>query len=310
MIPEFQGSPPATAFINGGGPCLWISDYWFAKDESIVMAESFSYVVTPRGGSTSRRSTRPSSSFASDSAYRRYWSPGRHMATFVLIPGAGGLAWEWHRLEPRARGARPHSRPDRPARRRRRVGARRVRRLDGARDRRTDRRRARRPVVRRVYGTTRLRTGPRRPDRPPERDDPEAGRDVRRVVVEHRPGRAKREYAATLGLTPPISRTTASSTTTTFRRRWSRRRSSSIRSSRARRSVSRGPSTAGRTSRRVCCPAATTACSPRTFQRRVAQERLGITPDTVPGGHMVALSNPAGLADWLDRYAATDLRPA
>ena len=22
------------------------------------------------------------------------------MATFVLIPGAGGLAWEWHRLGP------------------------------------------------------------------------------------------------------------------------------------------------------------------------------------------------------------------
>ena len=49
MIPEFQGSPPATAFIHGGGPCLWTSDYWFAKDKSIVMAESFSYVVTPSG---------------------------------------------------------------------------------------------------------------------------------------------------------------------------------------------------------------------------------------------------------------------
>ena len=49
---------------------------------------------------------------------------------------------------------------------------------------------------------------------------------------------------------------------------------------------------------------------PAAFQRRVAQERLGITPDIVPGGHMVALSNPQGLADWLDRYAATDLMPA
>ena len=49
---------------------------------------------------------------------------------------------------------------------------------------------------------------------------------------------------------------------------------------------------------------------PAAFQRRVAQERLGITPDIVPGGHMVALSNPQGLADWLDRYAASDLRPA
>ena len=110
------------------------------------------------------------------------------MATFVLIPGAGGLAWEWHRLGPELE-ARGHAAvPIDLPRRRRRVGARRVRRLDRQIDRRPNRRRARRPVVRRVHGTAGLRTGPRRPDRLPERDDPEAGRDVRRVVVEHRPG--------------------------------------------------------------------------------------------------------------------------
>jgi hypothetical protein len=49
MIPEFQGSPPARAFTNRGGPCIWTSDYWFAKNGSIVMAASFSYVVTPTG---------------------------------------------------------------------------------------------------------------------------------------------------------------------------------------------------------------------------------------------------------------------
>jgi hypothetical protein len=49
---------------------------------------------------------------------------------------------------------------------------------------------------------------------------------------------------------------------------------------------------------------------PAAFQRRVAQERLGITPDVIPGGHMVALSNPEGLADQLDRYAATGIKPA
>jgi pimeloyl-ACP methyl ester carboxylesterase len=48
---------------------------------------------------------------------------------------------------------------------------------------------------------------------------------------------------------------------------------------------------------------------PAEFQRRVAQERLGITPDSIPGGHMVALSNPVGLAELLDRYV-TELRPA
>jgi pimeloyl-ACP methyl ester carboxylesterase len=49
---------------------------------------------------------------------------------------------------------------------------------------------------------------------------------------------------------------------------------------------------------------------PAAFQRRVAQERLGITPDAIRGGHMVGLSNPAGLAEQLDRYAAMDFRPA
>jgi hypothetical protein len=49
MIPEFQGSPPARAFRNSGGPCVWFSDYWFAKEGSDVLASSFRYVVTPSG---------------------------------------------------------------------------------------------------------------------------------------------------------------------------------------------------------------------------------------------------------------------
>ena len=39
------------------------------------------------------------------------------------------------------------------------------------------------------------------------------------------------------------------------------------------------------------------------FQRRVAQDRLGIIPDVVPGGHLVALSRPEGLVDLLVSYA-------
>lgn len=35
---------------------------------------------------------------------------------------------------------------------------------------------------------------------------------------------------------------------------------------------------------------------PVEFQKRVAQERLGITPETLPGGHLVALSRPHELA--------------
>ncbi|REJ05433.1 alpha/beta hydrolase [Microbacterium bovistercoris] len=37
--------------------------------------------------------------------------------------------------------------------------------------------------------------------------------------------------------------------------------------------------------------------------RRIVPERLGIVPDEVPGGHCVALSRPAELADRLEGYA-------
>jgi pimeloyl-ACP methyl ester carboxylesterase len=43
---------------------------------------------------------------------------------------------------------------------------------------------------------------------------------------------------------------------------------------------------------------------PAAFQRRVAQERLGIEADELAGGHLVALSNPAELARRLDAYVA------
>jgi pimeloyl-ACP methyl ester carboxylesterase len=38
------------------------------------------------------------------------------------------------------------------------------------------------------------------------------------------------------------------------------------------------------------------------FQRRVADERLGLPVDEVPGGHLVALSRPVELADRLVSY--------
>lgn len=43
---------------------------------------------------------------------------------------------------------------------------------------------------------------------------------------------------------------------------------------------------------------------PAEFQRRVAKDRLGLDADQIPGGHLVALSNPSGLADRLVAYAA------
>ncbi len=42
---------------------------------------------------------------------------------------------------------------------------------------------------------------------------------------------------------------------------------------------------------------------PLDFQRRVARDRLKLEVDVVPGGHLVALSNPDGLADRLLRLA-------
>jgi pimeloyl-ACP methyl ester carboxylesterase len=41
---------------------------------------------------------------------------------------------------------------------------------------------------------------------------------------------------------------------------------------------------------------------PLEFQRRIAGERLGTAVDSVPGGHLVALSRPAELTDQLTRY--------
>jgi pimeloyl-ACP methyl ester carboxylesterase len=47
---------------------------------------------------------------------------------------------------------------------------------------------------------------------------------------------------------------------------------------------------------------------PVAFQRRIARERLEIAPDEMPGGHLVALSQPRKLADRLVRYAE-ELQP-
>ena len=42
---------------------------------------------------------------------------------------------------------------------------------------------------------------------------------------------------------------------------------------------------------------------PAAFQRRVARERLGIAADEMPGGHLVALSQPGELTARLEAYA-------
>jgi pimeloyl-ACP methyl ester carboxylesterase len=44
---------------------------------------------------------------------------------------------------------------------------------------------------------------------------------------------------------------------------------------------------------------------PLEFQRRVAQDRLGLEVDVVPGGHLAALSYPAAL---VDQFLRTSIR--
>jgi pimeloyl-ACP methyl ester carboxylesterase len=41
---------------------------------------------------------------------------------------------------------------------------------------------------------------------------------------------------------------------------------------------------------------------PAAFQRRLAQERLGIACDEIPGGHLLALSQPTAVVDRLEAY--------
>jgi pimeloyl-ACP methyl ester carboxylesterase len=43
---------------------------------------------------------------------------------------------------------------------------------------------------------------------------------------------------------------------------------------------------------------------PADFQRRVVQERLGIVPDEMSGGHLPALAQPDELVSWLEAYRA------
>jgi hypothetical protein len=41
---------------------------------------------------------------------------------------------------------------------------------------------------------------------------------------------------------------------------------------------------------------------PLEFQRRIADERLGLEVDEIDGGHMVAMSNPVELAGRLEAH--------
>src|ERR1035437_8308046 len=48
---------------------------------------------------------------------------------------------------------------------------------------------------------------------------------------------------------------------------------------------------------------------PVEFQRRIVRDRLGITIDEMPGGHLIALSQPKELASRLETYRAENPEP-
>jgi pimeloyl-ACP methyl ester carboxylesterase len=47
---------------------------------------------------------------------------------------------------------------------------------------------------------------------------------------------------------------------------------------------------------------------PLDLARRVAKERLGITPDEMPGGHLLAFGHPDALVDWFESFRADQRR--
>ena len=47
---------------------------------------------------------------------------------------------------------------------------------------------------------------------------------------------------------------------------------------------------------------------PLEFARRLAKERLGITPDETPGGHLLAFGHPDAVVDWLESYRTDHAR--
>jgi hypothetical protein len=49
MIPENQGTAPATPIVDAGGECIWTSDHWYTKDGSEVKAAAFQVTVLPSG---------------------------------------------------------------------------------------------------------------------------------------------------------------------------------------------------------------------------------------------------------------------
>jgi pimeloyl-ACP methyl ester carboxylesterase len=230
------------------------------------------------------------------------------MATFVLIPGAGGLSWEWHLLEPELQ-ARGHEvvAVDLPAGDDSAGLAEYADAVVAAIGERTGL-----VVVAQSFGGF---TAPLVCERVPidllvllNAMIPNPGETFGDWWSNTGQGAAMRAHAAELGLTPAqldadavlyyhdvpaevaaqAARLDSQQSSTPLDERWP---------------LDRWPAVptrvlSGRDDRLF----------PAAFQSRVAAERLEIEADEIDGGHMVALSNPRGLAERLDAYAKA-LRP-
>ena len=218
------------------------------------------------------------------------------MATFVLVPGAGGAAWYWHRViaELEAAGAHRDSRRHPRGRSRPRVAG--VRAARRGCHRRPARRRVGRAVAGRLHRTDGRCPHPGADDGARQRDGP-AARGRRLAPGGMPPGRARHvglQRWPTLAIPSSISSATSC---TTCRPRSRPREPASNAGRRTRRSASRAISSNGRTSRSRLSSPATTGSSLRSSSAASPQEpaRLPIAVDEIDGGHLVAMSNPVGL---------------
>ena len=222
------------------------------------------------------------------------------MATFILIPGAGGAAWYWSRVAPLLTAADHEAiavdlPADDPAAGLSAYADLVIAAIDGRRDA---------VLVAMSLGGF---TAPIVAERAPLRGlvfvnamIPVPG-ETAGAWWDNTGSEAARAEAARKG---GYSRTSTSThiSCTTYRRRSRPKASNTSATRQPSPSTNRVRSARGRAYRSMSSPAATTGSSRSDFQRRVARERLGVDADVLPGGHLMALSNPEGLAEQLLRY--------
>ena len=225
------------------------------------------------------------------------------MATFVLIPGAGGEAWYWHRVAPELHSFGHEAiAVDLPAGDDTAGWDEYATAVERAMDGRTDVILVAQslagfsaPIVADRQRVDLLRAG--------QRDDPQARRNRRRLGSDTKSREAELAYFARIGLPPEAAddidivyfhdvpadvveeafqRGEPAQSWTPMEQPWP---------------LEAWPDVPTRV-----LAARDDRLFPLEFQRRVARERLGLETDEIDGGHLVALSRPRELAERLELY--------